>query len=253
MKKNKTKDYFLPISIILAGLIIAGAVIYSNGLKIAKQKELSSSLTPAKTNFKELNLLPDDPVLGDKNAPLTLFEFSNYQCPYCGRFHQLTRPEIVKNYVEKGKVKMVFRDFPFHQYAQKAAEATWCAKEQGKYWEMQDFLFLQAQKSSESFSLENLLKYAKDLKLDPLQYSNCLNSGKYSERVNQSAKEAQSLGIGGTPTIIIAKKLPLKIDPEEVKTARGQGNYVINLDGGVMIIGAQAYLVFQTEIDKLLQ
>lgn len=248
---EKKRDYLLPLSIVIAGLIIGGAVIYTNGLKVA-QKNLPGNVV-SNSNIKELNIQADEAIFGEKDAPLTLFEFSDYQCPFCARFHQLTRPELIKEYVNSGKLKMVFRDYPLHQYSLDAAEAAWCAKDQGKFWEMHDFIFEKAQESANALAKENLLNSVDKLGLNKLQFSNCLNSNKYQSRIIQSAKEAQSLGIRGTPTIIIAKKLPLRVDLEKVQMATNQGLYSINLDDGVMIIGAQANSVFKEAINKLLQ
>ncbi|HOX21702.1 MAG TPA: thioredoxin domain-containing protein, partial [Candidatus Paceibacterota bacterium] len=131
------KDYFLPISILIAGLIIGGAVIYTNGLKSANGGSKATP-TPVIGVTKELNILATDKLLGETKAPLTIFEFSDYQCPYCIRYETLSRPTIIDNYVKTGKAKLTFRDYPlpFHTYAQKASEAVWCAGDQNKYWEM---------------------------------------------------------------------------------------------------------------------
>ncbi|MBR9703730.1 thioredoxin domain-containing protein, partial [Candidatus Woesearchaeota archaeon] len=87
--------------------------------------------------------IDDDEVKGDPDAPVTIIEFSDYECPFCARHYEQTYQEIMKNYVDTGKVKLVFRDFPlsFHQNAQKAGEAAECAGEQGQYWDMHDKLF----------------------------------------------------------------------------------------------------------------
>jgi len=252
-QKNK-KDYFLPIAVLIAGLLIAGAVIYSNGLKSVK-KEAGLTPTPS-VNAKELKILDSDKILGDKKAELTLFEFSDFQCPYCGRFATLSRADIVNNYVNNGKVKMIFRDFPlpFHEYAQKASEAAWCAAEQDKYWEMHDLLFAkQSEEATDALSVANLKKYATQLGLNSTNFNDCLDSGKYQTLISDNYKSGQDIGISGTPTVVIAKKLPLKIDANYVVSELQKNNYLIYFDGGVMIVGAQPFNTYQTEIDKLLK
>jgi len=249
------KDYFLPVAILIAGLLIGGAIIYSNGLK-SVPKAGSLANTPTAGATKDLNVFSDEKFLGDANAPLTIFEFSDYQCPYCARYEQLSRPTIVEKYVKTGQAKITFRDFPlsFHEYAQKASEAAWCAGEQGKYWEMHNALFAKQESGqSDALSVDNIKKYASDLGLNAAAFASCLDSNKYQSRVLKNAQSSQDIGISGTPTVVIAKKLPLKIDPNLVASEVQKGNYIIPFDGGTMIVGAQPASVYQTEIDKLLK
>lgn len=95
--------------------------------------------------------LGDAPTKGETNAPVKIIEFSDFQCPFCARFYQETWPQIEDNYVKTGKAFFVFKQFPltFHQFAQKAAEASLCAKEQGKFWEYHDRLFVEVSKASQ--------------------------------------------------------------------------------------------------------
>ncbi len=112
--------------------------------------EIPSQVVPGERAKVEIG---KSPVLGDKNAKVTIIEFSDYECPFCGRHYQQTYPQIKKNYIDTGKVKMSFKDFPlsFHQSAQKAAEAARCAGDQGKYWEMHDKLY----SNQESLGVDN--------------------------------------------------------------------------------------------------
>ncbi|MDP2855992.1 MAG: thioredoxin domain-containing protein [bacterium] len=252
--ENK-KDYFLPISILIAGLVIGGAVIYTNGLKNVKGNG-GSTPTPVIGATKDLNILATDKFLGETKAPLTIFEFSDYQCPYCSRYETLSRPTIIDNYVNTGKAKLTFRDYPlpFHSYAQKASEATLCAGDQNKYWEMHDALFVKQESGLEDvLSVDNIKKYAGGLGLNAATFNNCLDSNKYQTQVTKNMQSGQDIGISGTPTVVIAKKLPLKISAEAVAVEIQNNNYIIPFDGGVMIVGAQPASVYQTEIDKLLK
>lgn len=162
----------------------------------------------------------DDAVIGDKDAPVTIIEFSDYECPFCGRHFDQVYPSIKKNYVDTGKVKMVFRDFPlsFHPSAQKAAEAAECVREKGgdaAYWKMHDKLF----SNQETLSVANYEKWAKELGQD---ISDCLASGKYYDEVQKDLAQGSAAGVQGTPAFFI---------------------------NGKLVSGAQPYTVFQQTIE----
>ena len=150
--------------------------------------------------------IDDDAVKGDANAKVTIVEFSDYECPFCGRFFKETYPQIDEQYVKTGKVKMVFRDFPlsFHQNAQKASEAAECAGDQNKYWEMHDLLF----KNQQALSVSELKKYAGQLGLNQKTFDDCLDSGKNAAEVKKDMAEGSQYGVSGTPAFFInGKKL----------------------------------------------
>jgi len=149
-------------------------------------------------------LADDDPYLGAEDAPVTIVEFSDFQCPFCKRFREQTFNKIKENFIDTGIVKFVYRDLPlsFHPYAQKAAEAAQCAHEQGKFWEYHDKLFENQQQLDEN----SLKKYAADLGLDVEAFTTCLDSGKYEEETLKDAQAAAGQGIGGTPGFIINGK-----------------------------------------------
>lgn len=149
--------------------------------------------------------IDDDAVLGDENAPVTIIEFSDYECPFCGRFYSETLGQIDDKYIKTGKVKLVYRDFPlsFHPNAQKAAEAAECAGEQGKYWEMHDKLF----KNGVSGGIAGFKQYAKEIGFDSSKFDNCLDSGKMASEVQKDFNDGQSYGVQGTPAFFINGKL----------------------------------------------
>jgi len=163
----------------------------------------------------------DDPVKGSKDAPVTIIEFSDFQCPYCGRFYQQTLPLIEENYIKTGKVKIVYRDFPlsFHQYAQKAAEAAECAHEQGKFWEYHDKLF----ENQNALDVASLKQYASELGLDAQKFNDCLDSGKKASEVQKDFNDGSMYGVSGTPTFFI---------------------------NGIPLVGAQPYSVFEQIINQ---
>ena len=168
--------------------------------------------------------LDNDPVLGNKDAPVTIVSFEDYQCPYCGRAFQQTFPLLKKDYVDTGKVKMVFRDYPlpFHPNAEPAAEASECAHEQGKFWEFHDGLF----NNQESLGTEFYMKLAGDLKLDTAKFKQCIESGKYKQEVQDDFSYGSQVGVSGTPTFFV---------------------------NGIMLVGAQPYQAFQQVIEAELK
>lgn len=246
----KKKDYLLPISIVLAALIIGGAFIYSKGLNVSQKTQETEQQSSG--NILKLNIASDDVVLGKENAPITIFEFADYQCPYCRRFYLLSHLDLVKDYVDTGLAKIVFVDtpLPFHEFAQKASEAVWCAKDQNKFWEMHDKIFASAE-SADGLKIDSLINYAKELKLDPANFSDCLNSNKYAARVQQSLDLAFKLGIIGTPSLIITptKNLPLDIDVQKIKAAFEGSSSSADLGNATLLIGAQPYTVVKSILD----
>lgn len=149
----------------------------------------------------------DDAVLGNKDAPVTIIDFSDYECPFCGRFYEQTLPQIKSDYIDKGKVKLVYRDFPlsFHQNAQKAAEAAECAGEEGdeEYYKMHDKLFGQGVAGGVS----TFKQYAKEIGIDTGKFNSCLDSGKMASEVQKDFNDGQSYGVQGTPAFFVNGKL----------------------------------------------
>jgi len=147
-------------------------------------------------SFSQVPAVTDgDHIRGDKNAQITMIEYSDFQCPFCQR-HLPTLDQILSDY--QGQVRLVYRHFPLnsiHAQAQKAAEASECAAEQGKFWEYHDLLF----DNQSALQVDNLKSYAKNLGLNQSQFDSCLDSGKYTAKVNQQAQEAVASGITGTP------------------------------------------------------
>lgn len=153
--------------------------------------------------------IDDDPIKGDKDAPVTIVEFSDYECPYCGRFFRDTFPQIEENYIETGKVKYVFRDFPlsFHQNAIPAANAAECVREQGgdeMYFEYHDVLF----QNQRAMDIASLKKYASEFNINQDKFSKCVDDEKYYDEINKDFRDGQSYGVTGTPGFFInGKKL----------------------------------------------
>ena len=178
--------------------------------------------------------LADNPVLGDSSAPLTLVEFTDYQCPYCSRHVRNTHPKIASEYIDTGKLRYASLDMPLeniHKEAFRAAMASHCADDQGKFWEMHDLLF------ENQRQIEPLSAHAASLGLDGEQFAACLDSEKYADSVRKDMTEAKKAGVSGTPSFVLAKTDPG--DPTKVK-------------GITFIRGAKAFDAFKAEIEQAL-
>jgi protein-disulfide isomerase len=163
--------------------------------------------TPSPINVNAEDLVDDnDPVLGDKDAPVTIVEFSDFQCPFCARFRTQTFEQIKTEYIDTGKVKFVYKDFPLdsiHSNARSAAEAAECANEQGKFWEYHDLLFEKQREWASATGNDLFKQYAADLRLDTEKFNDCIDSKKYASEVSDDLKAATSAGGRGTPYFIV--------------------------------------------------
>jgi|YNPBryunderm2012_1023409.scaffolds.fasta_scaffold00215_6 protein-disulfide isomerase len=175
---------------------------------------------------KAVMRIPDDRWLGNRDAPLTLVEFTDYECTFCRRFQVMTFPELRKKYIETGKLRFISRDLPldFHARAFRAAEAARCAGDQGRFWEMRDLLV-----STGRLDDEDITAHARQLKLDLKAFSACLAEGKHRTAIQQDILEAARLGINGTPGFVIGRSTP---------------------DGvaGEILMGAQPLAVFEAKL-----
>ncbi len=177
--------------------------------------------------------LSNRPFRGDKNAPVTIVEITDYQCPFCARHVRDTMPQIVKDYIDTGKVKYYVLDLPLesiHPNAFKAAAAVRCANEQGKYWEMHDLLFANQK------TLAQWDAHAATVGLDAAQFSGCLSSGKFDADVRKDMAQAQAAGVSGTPGFYLG-------------TSDAKGAKVKTLK---FINGAQPFVAMKPQIEALL-
>jgi protein-disulfide isomerase len=175
----------------------------------------------------------DAPFLGRTDAPVTVIEFSDYECPFCQRFFATTLPAIKREYVDAGKVRYVFRDYPLdqlHPRARKAAEAAHCAGEQGQYWEMHDALF----RSPAALALPQLVEHARSIGLDGAKFDECLASGRHAARIERGLTDGAAAGVRGTPGFVIGR------------TTAG------DVVEGTPIRGAQPLETFRRIIDQML-
>ena len=151
----------------------------------------------------------DDPIIGNPEAPITIIEFSDFQCPFCARFHVQTLPSLMEEYIEQGKVKLVFRDFPIqniHPNALPAAVAAECANDQEKFKGMHDLLFENQKQWSgleTSSALSTFIQYAKDLQINEDEFRECLTEGKYLDEIRKDLEDGRNYGVSGTPGFFI--------------------------------------------------
>lgn len=230
-------------TIVIISLIVVGGVLYSKSMpsnptvvnQVPQQNNNNPPTGPVKVS------IDDDAVLGSQNAPVTLIEFSDYECPFCKRHFVEVYPEIKKNYVDTGKVKIVFRDFIAVQghnpLATSQALAAECAADQGGdsvYFKYHDELFKRTTSNGNGMTLAQLPAIAKDLGLNVATFQQCLDSQKFKDEVAKDNADAAKAGINGTPSFFVGKSTP-----------NGE------IDGTV-IIGAQPYAAFQAAIDQAL-
>ena len=169
---------------------IHGALI----AKLKKKADIEVLISVPRTKIDE----GDFPAKGPKDAPIRLVEFTDYECPFCGK----ARPTVTKVMEEyKGKIRYVLRDFPlsFHKNSLKAHEAAHCADDQGKYWDLNQKIW----ENQHAITLDDLKKYAKEVKLKTKNFDECLDSGKYSKKVAESLAYGQTVGVSGTPAFFI--------------------------------------------------
>ena len=254
----KRKTLILPLVAVVAMLAAGAAFAQTEDVK-ALQKEMESLKQGQQAIQKDLQEIKKllaarpgaapreeqavnalintdgEPMKGNKNAKVTLVEFSEYQCPFCARHVRDTYPQLDKEYIQTGKVRYVFRDLPLesiHKNAFKAAEAAHCAGEQGKFWEMHDRLF-EKQKELEP---AKLTEHAQGVGVDTKKFQACLDGGKYAAEIRKDMAEAGKYGIAGTPTTLIATTQP---NDTKVKVVR-------------VLRGAQGYNAFKAALDELL-
>lgn len=202
MKHKKTALSVL-IGIVLVGII--GFVVLNADKgedKVKPNAEVKKETKKDTSKTAKITINANDNIKGDKNASITLVEFSDFQCPYCKKFNP-TMDKVMQEYSEK--VRLIYRHYPldFHQNAQKSAEASECAGEQGKFWEYLDKAFANSEGDGTGLNDADLKKYATELQLDVTQFNQCLSSGKFAEKVKNDMQSGIDAGIKGTPGTIL--------------------------------------------------
>ena len=209
--------------IIIVGIAAFFAGTYTSNLNSNQitQEDLDNSLSKLELKLLQ-NQLPtkqaavpvkisadNDPIMGDPNAPITIIEFSDFQCPFCARFHTQTLPSILDEYIDQGKVKLVFRDFPIqsiHPNALPASIAAECANDQNKFREMHDILFEKQNewnKIDTAKALSLFSQYALDFGINQEEFDSCLTSGKHISEIQKDLEDGRNYGVSGTPGFFV--------------------------------------------------
>jgi protein-disulfide isomerase len=170
---------------------------------LERQQAHSSSRAPAPIG-KAILKVGNNPSLGQDTAPVILVEFTDFECPYCKKFHDTTFSELKRKYIDTGYVRYVSRDLPLpiHQHALKAAQAARCAGEQSNYWQAREVLF----SISPNLNPEAIPKALQHLPLDQEKFRSCLESNKFVHDIRQDISDAESIGVQGTPGFILGTK-----------------------------------------------
>ena len=186
--------YFIAIPIIF-GLVI-GFFLIADDSNIDQESAIFT---------KDKLLKNSPPIIGEKNAKITILEFGDYQCTFCHKFHQQTLDDIKKSYIDTGIVNFTYKDLPVNGAASVlAAEAAFCAEEQNKYWEYHNMLFDNWAGERTGWVTDNsLLNFAKQSNLDINQFTECMKNHKYQQKVIEKQEFAKSVGINATPSFLI--------------------------------------------------
>ena len=227
----------LAIGAIIASITIVAVILATNG-SLGEQELLIEptpkieQMGPAKITMDTF-VLNGSPILGDPDAPITLVEFGDYQCHYCNVFFQSIEEDIIKNYVETGKVKIIFKDYNIiGPDSINASHGAHCANEQELFWEYHDILYSNWEGENNGWASSNNLRiFAEEINADVDKWTECMNEKKHSKVIIDSNNDAKSLELTGTPAF-----------------------FVINSNGEVSkLFGAQPFEIFEKVFDKELE
>ncbi|MES2437008.1 MAG: thioredoxin domain-containing protein [Patescibacteria group bacterium] len=215
--QNNTRgqNIFLPIAILLASIILGGSLVASALIKDKSPSEFAAPVQAAKQEEVKVKSIrqvtPEDHIRGNPNAIVKIVEYSDTECPFCKSFHP-TMKQVFEEYGKTNQVAWVYRHFPLdqiHPKARKEAEATECAAELGgndAFWKYIDRIY-EITPANNRLDLAELPKIAKFVGLDVNKFNQCLESGKYAQRVENDSKDAIASGARGTPwTIVVSPK-----------------------------------------------
>ena len=185
--------YYFLIPIIIG--IIAGSVVVMS----TTDSSDSGTLTISKLSEN------GSPIMGNPNAPITILEWGDYQCTFCYKFHQNTLNVINEEFIETGKVKMIFKDYPLNgPDSILAAEASYCANDQDKYWEYHDQVYENwAGERTGWITRESLTQFAESVNLDVLKFNKCLDENKYKNKINSIYEFGNEIGVDATPSFLV--------------------------------------------------
>ncbi len=207
----KDNSYLLPASILIAAILISGAVLYSgkNPGGRGQTADVSGGAQNLPAESADVQKISDrDVILGNPKAPVTFIEYGDYQCPFCGRFFTNVEGPLRDEYIKTNKVKMIFRNLPFlGSESTAAAEAAECAKDQNKFWAYHDALYAaeiaDGHENSGNLTSDLFVKLAGGIGLDAKVFGACVASGKYAQKIKADLSSAQAAGVQSTPTTFV--------------------------------------------------
>ncbi|MEO9363131.1 MAG: thioredoxin domain-containing protein [Nitrososphaera sp.] len=222
------------IAVIAVGIIISAGVGAFFASSSAQKPQSDEEFARAVFQKMQAPTIAAAPVLGNASAPVTVVEFGDYLCTFCHRFHEDTKDKLMADYVQTGKARFVFKDFPINDHldggSSLGAQASYCAADQGKFWEFHDFMYNNwGGERAGWITKENMADFAQKLGISNVdQFKSCLDSGKYAGVVRDNFNLAKTVGLNATPSFVI---IPANGQPEP-------------------IVGAQPYQVFQEVLNK---
>jgi len=240
--KKKSRSGKINKKAVILGIVLALVIIGGSATAFLSMGQNNSNRSTQTSQLDEIVKKLTQPVLSNASAlgsdagQITLIEFGDYQCQECAKFHKVTRSQIINNYVNTGAIKFLFKDFvindrPSDKASTLAARASYCAADQGKYWQYHDEIYSNSQGENTGWvSKESLKQFARNVKVSDLtKFSECLDSQKYNDAVMENVQLAQAIGLKTAPTFILVR---------EGKEPLG-------------IVGAQPFNVFQGAISQL--
>ena len=215
-EQDKTLIYLTILQVVLVCIItfqVAGISSTLNTLTEGAPAVAPSGDQPAVPTARADIDSDDDAVKGNSDAPVEIVEFSDFQCPFCERFYTDTLPQLESEYINTGKVKLAFRDFPLsiHPMAKPAALAAECAGDQGKYWEYHDKIF----ENQGRLSADVWDDFATEIGLNVGTFNSCVSSGKHNAEIDADFAAGRAAGVTGTPAFFINGKLLVGAQPFE--------------------------------------
>lgn len=229
-RKEKQSRLIGIVLITLGALFVAFLIIYPN----VKPVDAVIAAPGASRPNVDFN------AAGDPEALVTITEYSDFQCPYCRIFYENTEAAVMAQYVETGKAYFVYKSVGgfIGPESQDAAEAAYCAGDQGKFWEMHDILFTnQTGENVGAYSSRRLELMADEIGLDRGLYDECISSGKYKDLVEQDAKDATAAGIQATPSFIITYEVNGETQTRVIQGAQGIDVFAQEIEAALAELG----------------
>lgn len=239
-KESRTPVYqpfLMPIAVLIGAVMISATILYTNNFGGGTAN--IADIEPTPEPIVDIKLGDNEHVLGNADAKVTIVEYSDLECPFCRRFYEGAYQSIKKDYIDTGKAKLIFRNYPleFHPYARLFATAAECAGKQGRFYEMHDKIFYEQAKfeedavkkqaqgkqvQSKAYTDKDMITYASQLKYDVAGFTQCINDPSISGLIDEDIQSGSEFGVNGTPTVFV---------------------------NGVRVVGAQPFANFKQIID----